>query len=79
MEGEDGLENSKSLLDSLRDGGFIFYVRHGEATVGEDRPNLNFQNCFTQRNLSEMGRTRIYYGEILGMRILLVILLSQVL
>jgi hypothetical protein len=66
MEGEDDLEISKSLLDSLRDGGFIFYVRHGEATVGEDRPNLNFQNCYTQRNLSEMGRNQaIYYGEIL--------------
>ena len=54
------------MLDSLRDGGFIFYVRHGEATVGEDRPNLNLQNCFTQRNLSEIGRRQaIYYGEIL--------------
>lgn len=66
MEGENGLENSKSLLDSLKDGGFIFYVRHGEATVGEDQPNLNFQNCLTQRNLSEMGRKQAtYYGEIL--------------
>ncbi|MCQ6276069.1 histidine phosphatase family protein [Bacillus sp. V3B] len=56
----------RSLLDSLRDGGFIFYARHGEATVGEDLPNLNFQNCFTQRNLSERGRRQaIYYGEVL--------------
>ena len=54
------------LLNSLRKGGFIFYARHGEATVGRDLPVLNFQNCLTQRNLSEMGRRQaIYYGEIL--------------
>ncbi|MGE7921273.1 histidine phosphatase family protein [Viridibacillus sp. NPDC093762] len=57
---------NRSLLDSLRKGGFIFYARHGEATVGRDLPNINFQNCLTQRNLSEKGRRQaIYYGEIL--------------
>lgn len=57
---------NRSLLDSLRRGGFIFYARHGEANVGRDLPNLNFQNCLTQRNLSEKGhRQAIYYGEIL--------------
>ncbi|MFD1778391.1 histidine phosphatase family protein [Fredinandcohnia salidurans] len=56
----------RSLLDSLRKGGFIFYARHGEATVGMDLPNLNFQNCLTQKGLSERGRRQaIYYGEIL--------------
>lgn len=55
-----------SLLNSLRKGGFIFYARHGEANVGEDLPNFNFQNCLTQRNLSEYGRRQaIYYGEML--------------
>jgi hypothetical protein len=55
-----------SLIDLLREGGFILYARHGEATVGEDLPNLNFQYCFTQRNLSEMGRRQaVYYGEML--------------
>jgi hypothetical protein len=57
---------NKSLLDLLRGGGYILYVRHGEATVGVDQPNLNFHNCLTQRNLSEMGRRQaIYYGKIL--------------
>lgn len=57
---------NRSLLDSLRRGGFIFYARHGEASVGRDLPNLNFQNCLTQRNLSEKGlRQAIYYGEML--------------
>ncbi|TQR18645.1 histidine phosphatase family protein [Psychrobacillus vulpis] len=57
---------NRSLLDSLRKGGFIFYSRHGEANVGRDLSNLNFQNCLTQRNLSEKGRREaIYYGDIL--------------
>ncbi|APM39844.1 histidine phosphatase family protein [Clostridium kluyveri] len=57
---------NNSLLDLLRGGGYILYVRHGEATVGEDQPYLNFLYCFTQRNLSEMGRRQaIYYGQIL--------------
>lgn len=56
----------ESLLDLLRGGGYILYARHGEATVGEDQPNLNFRYCSTQRNLSELGRRQgIYYGKIL--------------
>ena len=55
-----------SLLNSLRKGGFILYARHGEATVGEDLPYFNFQDCLTQRNLSEYGRRQAtYYGEML--------------
>ncbi|WP_233277440.1 histidine phosphatase family protein [Paenibacillus durus] len=45
-----------SLLESLRQGGYILYIRHGEATVGEDRPDLVFMDCSTQRNLSGEGR-----------------------
>lgn len=57
---------NNSLLNSLRNGGFIFYTKHGEATVGSDLPYLNFHDCLTQRNLSEMGRRQaIYYGEML--------------
>lgn len=56
----------RSLLDSLRKGGYILYTRHGEANIGEDQPNLNFQNCLTQRNLSDAGRSQaVYYGNIL--------------
>ncbi|WP_371263836.1 histidine phosphatase family protein [Paenibacillus sp. UNC496MF] len=54
----------RSLLDDLRRGGYILYTRHGEATVGEDQPNLNFQDCMTLRNLSDEGRRQaIAYGE----------------
>lgn len=56
----------RSLLDLLREGGYILYSRHGAATVGEDQPNLNFNNCLTQRNLSDEGRRQaIHYGYIL--------------
>ncbi|WP_235957107.1 histidine phosphatase family protein [Paenibacillus apii] len=53
-----------SLLDSLRQGGYILYVRHGEATAGEDRPNLDLRDCSTQRNLSGEGRRQAEaFGE----------------
>ncbi|MET4560042.1 hypothetical protein ABIA69_001185 [Lysinibacillus parviboronicapiens] len=56
----------KSLLALLKEGGFILYARHGEAKVGTDQPYFNFQNCNTQRNLSELGRSEaIYYGQML--------------
>ncbi|WP_442602392.1 histidine phosphatase family protein [Paenibacillus sp. KN14-4R] len=55
---------SPSLLASLRQGGYILYVRHGEANVGEDQPNLVFDDCSTQRNLSEEGkRQALRFGE----------------
>lgn len=55
-----------SLLNLLQAGGYILYIRHGEAAVGEDRPDLDFRDCYTQRNLSEQGRRQaIYYGQIL--------------
>jgi hypothetical protein len=55
-----------SLLDLLRSGGYILYARHGEATVGFDQPDLSFQDCSTQRNLSFYGqRQAVRYGELL--------------
>lgn len=57
---------NRSLLKLLRGGGYLLYARHGEATIGVDQPNLNFRYCFTQRNLSRIGRRQaIYYGQIL--------------
>lgn len=55
-----------SDLDLWRKGGFILYARHGEATVGIDQLNLSFQDCMSQRNLSEEGRREaIYFGQLL--------------
>ncbi|WBL16956.1 histidine phosphatase family protein [Sutcliffiella sp. NC1] len=62
--GEQPYPKTRSLLDSLLEGGYILYARHAEATVGVDQPNLNFQDCSTQRNLSSTGRRQaIIYGE----------------
>lgn len=58
-----GLVNP-ALVNSLRQGGYILYVRHGEATAGEDQPNLIFSDCATQRNLSAQGKQQAaLYGQ----------------
>ena len=60
-----GLASSLSRLKG-RECAFLIYARHGEATVGEDQPYLNFQYCHTQKNLSEAGRSEaVYYGKLL--------------
>jgi broad specificity phosphatase PhoE len=43
-------------IEKLQDGGYVIFLRHGEATVGEDQPNVILENCETQRNLSETGK-----------------------
>ena len=54
----------QSLLDLLRQGGYILYAKHGEATVGHDQPQIDFRDCSTQRNLSDYGLDQsINYGE----------------
>ncbi|OAB44924.1 hypothetical protein PBAT_15080 [Paenibacillus antarcticus] len=45
-------------INDLKTGGYIIYFRHGEATVGQDTDNLVFEDCSTQRNLSDQGRTQ---------------------
>ncbi|HBN86188.1 MAG TPA: histidine phosphatase family protein [Clostridiales bacterium] len=53
-----------TLHNLLTDGGYILYSRHGEANIGNDLSNINFNDCNTQRNLSEKGRMEaIEYGE----------------
>ncbi|REE91573.1 histidine phosphatase superfamily protein (branch 1) [Paenibacillus taihuensis] len=48
--------NDTAILDNLKMGGYILYFRHGEATIGQDQPDLNLNDCRTQRNLSNHGR-----------------------
>jgi len=45
-----------SVVHALQKGGYILYMRHGEATVGQDRPAVDLHDCSTQRNLSDTGR-----------------------
>ncbi|MEJ1715048.1 histidine phosphatase family protein, partial [Escherichia coli] len=43
-------------MNDLKNGGYIIYFRHAEATVGQDSDNLVFEDCSTQRNLSDHGK-----------------------
>lgn len=55
----------ESILKRLKEGGLILYIRHAEATVGQDQPNFSLRHCYTQRNLSNKGRRQAYYyGEV---------------
>lgn len=56
-----------SVIKAIRDGGYIFYIRHGEATLGQDRQDVNFNDCGTQRNLSEEGKKQAKaFGQIIS-------------
>lgn len=60
---------SASLLTALRQGGYVIYVRHGEANIGEDQPGLRPEDCATQRNLSAVGRGQArQFGDALRAR-----------
>ncbi|MFC0560197.1 histidine phosphatase family protein [Halalkalibacter alkalisediminis] len=53
-----------SLLDLLQGGGYILYARHAQANVGVDQPNLSYDHCLCQRNLSQYGRNQaVAYGQ----------------
>ncbi|WP_063858213.1 histidine phosphatase family protein [Paenibacillus sp. A3] len=57
-------ELSTSMVNTLRQGGYVLYVRHGEANVGEDKPFFAITDCSTQRNLSVKGKEQARrYGE----------------
>jgi phosphohistidine phosphatase SixA len=45
-----------SIVKELQKGGYLLYMRHGEATIGQDQPDLNFADCSTQRNLTVTGQ-----------------------
>lgn len=50
-------EITREQLKSLRDGGFVIYMRHGKTDPSQpDQPNLDFADCRTQRLLSDEGR-----------------------
>jgi phosphohistidine phosphatase SixA len=50
-------EGDRQLVEALRRGGQLIYVRHGatDASQRDSDPN-NLANCATQRNLTEAGR-----------------------
>ena len=46
------------ILESLKDGGKIVFIRHAYAPGGGDPENFNINDCSTQRNLNDEGITQ---------------------
>src|SRR5258705_10945118 len=47
-----------ALLDALRRGGYVIYVRHTSTDFGQnDEGMTSYEDCSKQRNLTEQGRT----------------------
>lgn len=54
-----GFAEPPPLVDTLRQGGLVILIRHGVTEPGiGDPPEFRLDDCATQRNLSEAGRTQ---------------------
>ena len=49
---------NKKLFNQLEDGGKLIFIRHAYAPGSGDPNNFNLNDCSTQRNLSNEGRTQ---------------------
>ena len=49
-------ENEIKVLENLKKGGNLIFIRHAYAPGGGDPDNFDLNDCSTQRNLSEAGR-----------------------
>ena len=47
---------NENLLNQLREGGKLIFIRHAYAPGGGDPDNFNLNDCSTQRNLNSQGR-----------------------
>ncbi len=55
---EAALREGQALLDLLARGGLVIFFRHAATDFSQtDTDRQNLQNCQTQRNLSEQGRS----------------------
>ena len=52
---EDNVYSSDLILNSLKEGKKIIFIRHAIAPGNGDPDNFNINDCETQRNLSEKG------------------------
>ena len=43
------------VIESLKEGGKLIFIRHALAPGNGDPENFKLQNCYTQRNLNEIG------------------------
>src|SRR5262249_46288959 len=57
-QGQEGtIRDEKKLVESLRSGGYVIVVRHGEPFSNKaDTDPFNFDNIAKQRNLNEKGK-----------------------
>lgn len=54
------IKSSPDLLDDLRSGGFVLYMRHGRTNPGQpDQVPIDLEDCDTQRPLTNQGRDEI--------------------
>ena len=49
-------ESKKKLIQNLKEGGKLIFIRHAYAPGGGDPDNFNITDCSTQRNLSKSGQ-----------------------
>ena len=49
-------DSKKNIIENLKVGGKLIFIRHAYAPGGGDPENFNIYDCSTQRNLSESGR-----------------------
>ena len=52
---------NKNLLNQLKDGGKLIFIRHAYAPGGGDPENFNLNDCSTQRNLNYEGKKQAKY------------------
>ena len=48
-------QSNEDLIDSLKEGGKIIFIRHALAPGGGDPDNFKLNDCSTQRNLNQDG------------------------
>ena len=49
-------DSKKNIIENLKEGGKLIFIRHAYAPGGGDPENFNINECSTQRNLSESGK-----------------------
>ena len=49
-------DSDNQILDNLKKGGNLIFIRHAYAPGGGDPDNFDIKDCSTQRNLSDEGR-----------------------
>ena len=49
-------DSQNQILDNLKKGGYLIFIRHAYAPGGGDPDNFDIYDCSTQRNLNNKGR-----------------------